>query len=236
MLPYDAPDVAPPPALRARILSAVEESGAAVVGDVPIVPPQAHEETPVAARPQRRRWRLPSFQLAYGFALVALIGLLAWNIALQRRLNTQSAQLTASRASWQTMIVLLNDSKVRWYPVTGVGAAGHFWAAPQGEVGCLVVQGLPALKDDQVFQVWLVHNGQHVSGGVFEAREGNGWILIRAKESLSNYEVVGVTVEPRGGSVEPTSPPVLQGQLASAHMPTIADRQLLAELIAPLRD
>jgi anti-sigma-K factor RskA len=236
MLPYDAPDVAPPPGLRARILTAVEESAATVAADRPISPPPSPGEGQAAARPGRWRWQLPLFRPAYGLALVALIALLVWNIALQRQLDAQTTQLSASRANWQTMIVLLNDSAVRWYAVAGNGAVGHFWAAPQGQVGCLVAQGLPAVADDQVYQVWLVHNGEHASGGVFEAREGNGWILIRLNQPLSNYEFVGVTIEPRGGSDTPTGAPVLQGEIASAHTPTIADRQLLLRLIAPLRD
>jgi anti-sigma-K factor RskA len=230
MLPYDAPDIAPPPGLRARILTAVEESAVAVAAPKPLA--QSSGGAQAATRPRRWRWQLPSFRPAYGLALAALVALLIWNIALQRQLNTQTAQLTASRANWQTMIVLLNDSAVRWYAVAGDGATGHFWAAPQGKVGCLVVQGLPDVKADQVFQVWLVHNGEHASGGVFEAREGNGWVLIRSNEPLSNYEFVGVTIEPRGGSAAPTGTPVLQGQIAMAHTPTIADRQHVLELIA----
>jgi anti-sigma-K factor RskA len=235
MLPYDAPDVVPPPSLRARILTAVEESAAVVAAVEPVSTAQLPADVP-AASPWRWPWRLPSFQPTYALALIALIALLAWNISLQRQLNTQTTQLTASRANWQTMIVLLNDSAVRWYAVAGDGTTGHFWAAPQGQVGCLVVQGLPAVTGDQVFQVWLVHDGEHASGGVFEAREGNGWILIRSNEPLSNYEFVGVTIEPRGGSAAPTGKPVLQGQIVRAHAPTVADRQQMLQLIAPLRD
>jgi anti-sigma-K factor RskA len=213
MLPYDAPNVAPPPDLRARILSAVEESAAGIpAASPPVSPPESR------------------------LALVALVALLGWNITLQRQLRTQAAQIAASRANWQTMIVLLNDPAVRWYAVAGDTANGHFWATPQGKVACLVAQRLPAVRNDQVYQVWLVHGGEHTSGGVFEAREGNGWILIRSTEPLANYDFVGVTIEPRGGSAAPTSRPILQGEIAAAHTPTVADRQLLLSLIAPPGD
>src|SRR5262245_18743287 len=119
MLPYDAPDVVPPPDLRARILTAVEESTTVSTPTVPVSPPQAPDEPQTVARPRRGRWQLPSFCPTYAFALVALVALLIWNISLQRQLDTQTAQLTTSRANWQTMIVLLNDSGVRWYAVSG---------------------------------------------------------------------------------------------------------------------
>jgi anti-sigma-K factor RskA len=237
MLPYDAPDVAPPPDLRARILTAVEGSAAAspATAPTPLSAPESHDKVRADDQPRRWRW-LPSFRPTFGLAVAAFVALLIWNVTLQRQLDTQAAQITAGRANWQTMIVLLNDSSVRWYAVAGDRANGHFWAAPQGQVACLVVQGLPTLRDDQVYQVWLVHSGEHSSGGVFEARDGNGWVLIRSNEPLSNYEFVGVTIEPRGGSAAPTSAPVLQGPIAKAHTPTIADRQHMLRLIAPLRD
>jgi anti-sigma-K factor RskA len=237
MLPYDAPNVAPPPDLRARILSAVEESAAGIpAASPPVSPPESRRKEQAADQPQRARWLRPSFRLAFGLALVALVALLGWNITLQRQLRTQAAQIAASRANWQTMIVLLNDPAVRWYAVAGDTANGHFWATPQGKVACLVAQRLPAVRNDQVYQVWLVHGGEHTSGGVFEAREGNGWILIRSTEPLANYDFVGVTIEPRGGSAAPTSRPILQGEIAAAHTPTVADRQLLLSLIAPPGD
>src|SRR5690349_23785878 len=67
MLPCDAPDVAPPPGLRERILSAVAESAAPAAPD-PLVPPAAVRE-PIRAAPAPARWRLPSFRPALAFAL-----------------------------------------------------------------------------------------------------------------------------------------------------------------------
>lgn len=232
MLPYDAPDVAPPSDLRARILTAVEESAAAVASS----PAESRDQVRAADQPPRRRWSLSWFRPAFALALAALVALLGWNIMLQRQLNAQTAQITGSRANWQTMIALLNDPAVRWYAVAGAGATGHVWAVPQGQVACLVAQGLPQVGDDQVYQVWLVHGGERSSGGVFEARNGNGWILIRSNEPLSNYEFVVVTIEPGGGSAAPSSEPVLQGEIAAAHAPTSADRQQLLRLLAPLSD
>ena len=158
--------------------------------------------------------------------------LLGWNISLQRQLNTQQTQIANARESWQTMIVLLNDPNVQWYDLTGDTAKGHFWIAPQGKVGCLVVQGLPALTGDQVYQVWLRHGAERTSGGTFEARNGNGWILVQVGEPLANYDSLGVTIEPHGGSIAPTGPPVLQGTVAEARAPTVSDRQHTLRMVA----
>jgi hypothetical protein len=208
MLPHTAPDVAPPPALRERIVAAVAEASAAQ-------PLQSAHGAPQA----RPRWRLPALRPALAFAVAALVALLGWNLALQSQVSAQAAQVRASRESWQTMTALLNDPEVRWYALAGDMATGHFWATPRGQVGCLVAQGLPPLAEGQVYQVWLIHGGVRVSGGVFEARNGNGWVLIRSDEALSDYDALGVTVEPGDGSAAPTGPQVLQGAIATGQAP-----------------
>ena len=220
MLPYDAPEVGPPPALRERILAAVVESQPAAPPDlVPAAQPAPPATTRQVASPvpQRRIWRIPALWPAFAFAAVVLFALLGWNIALQNQVIAQAARLAAQRESWQTMIALLNDPAVQWYPVAGDTAKGHFWADPQNQVACLVAQGLPPLEPNQVYQVWLVRGTERTSGGVFEARNGNGWILIRSDEPMGSYDSVGVTIEPAGGSPRPTSPPVLRGALTTPH-------------------
>jgi hypothetical protein len=216
MLPYDSPEVVPPPSLRDRILAAVE----------------ADKPRPAPARPPappvRRPRRFPALWPAFAFMIAICVVLLGWNIALQNQLGAQTA---FNRQNWQTMIALLNDPAVRWYTINGDTAKGHFWAAPQGQVACLVSQGLPALADGQVYQVWLMHNGRPTNGGVFEAHDGNAWILIRLDESLAEYDGVLVTIEPHDSTM-PTGPQVLGGTLVSARSPTLSDWQGVLRLVA----
>ncbi len=60
--------------------------------------------------------------------------------------------------------------------------------------------------------------------------------MVHADEPLANYDTLGVTIEPRGGSDAPTSSPVMLGSIVRSHTPTVADRQQMLQLIAPLRD
>ncbi|HEX9369403.1 MAG TPA: anti-sigma factor [Roseiflexaceae bacterium] len=238
MLPYDAPDVAPPARLRERILAAVAEP---VAPRAPATPPSPRSDASagVTPRPTRQRYGwlpapTPQVRRWSVFALVfaTLVALLAWNVSLQNQLRAQSAQMASNRQNWQKMIALLNDSTVRWYAVGGDMAEGHFWAAPSGQVACLVVQRLPAVAAGQAYQVWLMHGAERTSGGVFDAHDGNGWILIQLDEPLANYDSIGVTVEPRAGSATPTGPPVLRGALAASHASTLAERQRALRLNA----
>jgi anti-sigma-K factor RskA len=230
VLPYSAPEVAPSPALRERVIASVAAEASATP---PTAEHPAARGAPAPAIPRRPLLRRPSGLWAAAAGAVAIVmALLGWNLALQRQISDQKAQLALSRQSWQTMIALLNDSSLRWYAVAGAKAQGHVWAVPQGKVACLVVQGLPELADDRVYQAWLVRGTERANGGVFEAHNGNAWILIQAGEPLADYQVMVVTIEPRGGADAPGGPEVLSGSLASAMLPDSSHLQELGWLLA----
>ena len=120
--------------------------------------PSAAQFAAPSAPPKSGRRR--AFWAALSFAMLALV-LLGWNISLRSELDLQTAQVVQSRKDWQTMIVLLDDTALARYavaadPAPAAGqypAHGHFWASPQGQVACLVVQNLPELRADQVYQI-----------------------------------------------------------------------------------
>ena len=71
----------------------------------------------------------------------------------------------------------------------------------------LALQGLPALAEDRVYQLWLVRpDGNRDTGALFRS---SGDILVTAPQAFSSYVRFGVTVEPAGGSPSPTGPGAL---------------------------
>lgn len=202
VLAYDAPVAEPSPELRARIVAAVEQQSR------PATRPQLAPQ-PVA---ERRRWfSWPMFGAVAGAA--ALLALLFWNVGLQQQLAGLNRQVEASRAGWQSTIAILNHPQVQAFALAGPGASGQLWIAPGQEKACLVVQGLPALDDDHVYQVWLAHDGTAESGGTFDVHGNGGWVLVQGDEPPAAYSAVTVTVEPEGGSQAPSGPPVLIGAI-----------------------
>jgi hypothetical protein len=228
LLPFGAAEVAPPADLRDRVIGAV----AAAAGQPEPAP--AHSPAP-ALTPARPARRWPSFSRAswpaMAFALLS-VALLFWNFSLQRQVTAQANILAASGQGWQSVIVLLNDSSLRWYGISGDQANGRVWATPQSDEACLIAQRLPALPNGQVYQVWLARDGgQEVSGGTFEAREGNAWVIVKLGEPVLSYSSVLVTVEPAGGSDWPTGGPVLNGKLSSGTTAGAGDRLELMRLL-----
>jgi anti-sigma-K factor RskA len=83
-----------------------------------------------------------------------------------------------------------------------------------GEHGTLVVDKLPPLDEHQQYQLWLIDDGTRTSGGVFSVKEdGYASLWVGAPKALGSYKRFGITIEPEGGSPEPTGIRVLAGDL-----------------------
>ncbi len=238
MLPFSAPEAMPQPELREQVIAAVKRQLAESTAEPVAIPPQFAAPSAAPLKLGRRR----SFWAALSFAMLALV-LLGWNISLQRELGIQTAQVVQSRKDWQTMIVLLDDTELAKYAVAAdpastpaqTAAHGHFWASPQAQVACLVAQNLPELRADQVYQIWLVHGNQQSSGGTFEVHNGKAWTFVTADEPIASYSAMFITVEPTGGNTWPGGPRVMSGALSSATTASLADRQMLLNLVQPDR-
>lgn len=93
-------------------------------------------------------------------------------------------------------------------------ATGYIVVGADGRNGALVAEGLPSLGSERQYQLWLIHDGQRDSGGVFSVdQDGYGGMRIVAPRSLFEYSAVGVSIEPAGGSPGPTGDRVLGGAL-----------------------
>jgi anti-sigma-K factor RskA len=190
-----APEVTPPPALKARLMQQIEASRPAA-----------------AARPAQREgrggfFRRPARALAPAWALasLALVLLLAAStLVLWRQANDRRQ----ARVADMRVIAMAGT------PATPE-AYGVLVMSADGEYGTLVVDRLPALDQSHQYQLWLIRpDGQRVSGGVFSVgQHGYAALEIWSQDPLSSFPAFGVTVEPAGGSPGPTGEKVLGGSL-----------------------
>jgi hypothetical protein len=210
ILPFDAPVVSPPAALRERLIAAV----AAEVAPPPHLPaPTPTRASTPPAPPRQRRWPLFGVWGALGAALIAIVVLFGWNIALQQQLATQTTALTASREGWQSLVVMMNDPTLVSYRMSGSVAHGTLWGVPQREIACLMIEDLPAPPSGQIYQVWLQTATGWSSVGIYEFRPGSRWFMIRPTQAFGTYSAVLVTTEPAGGSQTPSGPALIQSDL-----------------------
>ncbi|NHA69983.1 anti-sigma factor [Phycicoccus flavus] len=77
----------------------------------------------------------------------------------------------------------------------------------------LTVTGMPSLEQGEVYQLWYIGaDGARSAGFLSAGADGNGSAVLEG--SLTGADQVGVTVEPDGGSEQPTTQPVMVVKLA----------------------
>ena len=180
----------PSPDLRDRLMQRVRSAR----------PARELAPEPIPARPFWERL-LPAWGLASLFLILALA---ASSLILWQRMN----QLEFFTAPGGMRAVPLSATD------NASAATGFVLISTDGDDGALVVDGLPPLDESQQYQLWLIRDGQRTSGAVFSTDEkAYGGTRIRAPRPLTEYSAVGITIEPMGGSPQPTGDQVLAGTL-----------------------
>ena len=158
---------------------------------------------------EERRWRRQLGWAVIGLALLALIVSNGYWATRVRTVEERAAvQATALVALAEAPRAELHGDAI------APEARGMLYYRPDSHIGVLHVYGMPPLPEGKVYQLWLIRGGHRESGGLFAVNEeGEGVLLIEATRPLGEYEAVGVTMEPEGGSAGPTSPRVIGGEL-----------------------
>jgi anti-sigma-K factor RskA len=162
------------------------------------IAPVAERETAAAAAP-RRNWfadwvRGRGLALAGGMAALVLLGVLGtgWIQARQDLSRTEDV-----------LSALIHGEAIELRGERGAAAE----LVPTNEGAVMAVAGLPEAPGSHVYQLWYMKDGEPVSVGTFETRDSV--VVMEVAESFDGYENAAVTVEPSGGSRQPTSDPVI---------------------------
>jgi anti-sigma-K factor RskA len=85
------------------------------------------------------------------------------------------------------------------------GAEGHM--VPTDDGGLFVAVGLPKPPAGRTYQLWALRNERPLSLGTFGVEEGEA--VVQIENPVERADAMAVTVEPEGGSDQPSSDPVL---------------------------
>ncbi len=162
----------------------------------------------------RRDWlaliRRPAFAVATAALALLVITNLYWATRV-RGLESEASQLAAV-AQAPGIHLRVSDAGGSGYDTSS--ANGVVYVQPGSRVALLCVYAMPALDPGKTYQAWLVRDGKRVSAGTFGVSgDGYGVLIINAGQPVSEYEQLGITVEPAGGSAAPTTPRVMGGNL-----------------------
>ncbi|MAU00471.1 MAG: hypothetical protein CL608_25290 [Anaerolineaceae bacterium] len=120
------------------------------------------------------------------------------NETLQQQLETQE-DILASYQAPGTSTIAIGDN-------TGENpqARATLTVPPESGAATFVANNLQQLSAAQVYQLWIIRGDQALSAGIFEVDE-NGRAIVEVDGSLAaSFDAVGVSIEPAGGSEQPT--------------------------------
>ena len=191
-LPRSVPPVNPPPRLKAALMEAVEADVERRAGSARRSRRTGLRERLAAARSGLGGMR-PTVAWASA-AFVLAVGIVTGYAVTELNSGTEGAPRALSAKVDKGRIPLASGSLV----VPGEESKG----------GILRVHGMPSLRGNGVYQVWLKRGDETISQSLFDvSNDGDGAAAI--SEDLAGAEAVLVTRERAGGARAPSEEPVL---------------------------
>ena len=205
----------PPPEMRDQVMAAVARTRQ--------LPPEVRTH----ARPRRTRSAAPWIPwLSGAIATAGIVIAVLFGFAqahTQHELNQARAQNRALAAAQARAEAALNQAREHDQALAEILGAPHVTLLSQrttkGGVAVVVLDaatrklvvatsGLPALPAGKVYQLWLIGPVKIVSAGLLPAAQ-NGVTTPVVATGIVKGDKLGLTVEPAGGSKQPTTVPIL---------------------------
>lgn len=201
-LPYLAESAEPPAGMKDRILGNVFAEEKTKDGRYGLKAVPVHEEDfelEVEARaPRERIWWRPIL------AAVLLFSLLGNAYAF---LQLSEREEPAAETAFQSVELQPSEE----FP----GAAKAAIIRDEASLELVVqAEALEALEGDEVYQVWLLKDGQPIPAGAFTPGEtGEGSTYFTLEEDTEGWDTIAVTREPEAGNEAPEGDIVLSSSL-----------------------
>jgi anti-sigma-K factor RskA len=204
LLAFSPEGMEPPPELRERIMEVVE-----------------------AEAPPRRQWRGPVLArladfigaggLAFGAAALLVIGLLSWNLVLRSQVDDLKGQVQNSQSQVDDLQAQVRDAQAQQTQTvqlsvtsTTSGADAEVASISENRI-VLVADDLPTIPKGQTCQIWVIKGDVPEPSGLFQP--GSTETAAPITTPIKKGDTIAVTVEPAGGSEQPTTDPVLSADL-----------------------
>ena len=172
---------------------------------------EAAEADAVHPRAGRRSWlaglreTVGVRDLALAAAAMLVIGLFSWSMLLQGEVRDLQGRVQGLQSQPQgpQMITL--------------GGAGTKQGARvelvtlDGDRAVLMAENMPPVPEGKTYQIWVIRGDTPQPSGLFEPKGDS--IAAVVEKPVEGADAVAVTVEPEGGSKEPTTDPMLVGEV-----------------------
>ena len=152
-------------------------------------------------------------QWAIGAALALLFVMNLFSIVQMRALQNQQASLLEQLRNNQFALAMLSYPATQSLAIQEAKISGTVLLDRDRNTAALVAWNLPELPQEQIYQIWLIEpDGHRVSAGLFRSQTSPSYTTkpIFSTLDLSSFVGIGVTIEPAGGSDQPTGPRVFK--------------------------
>lgn len=196
----DVSEEAPPPELRERVLDAARE--------VRQVPPEVGS---TGAVHRRHRWRAgwnrwwPTCAAVVAAAAVVAVAVLGYRtVTIERQLDDlQQAQGSYSQL---TDVLAASDVRMVSQDMPHGGTSTAITSRDRG-VAVLLTSDIPDPPEGHTYQAWVLGSNETRSAGLLE--HGRTAAHQLAVHDIKQGNKLGITVEPDGGSAQPTTDPLV---------------------------
>jgi anti-sigma-K factor RskA len=207
----------PPAQMRAQVLAAAERTRQLppITSQRPSRGAPRSIRSARSARAARRVWipRISVVAAAASVALAVVFGVSQSNTS--SRLSTLENQLSAARVHNQQVDSVLAQGDLRLVSnKTSVGGSVSAIVSPSAARLVVVTSDLPALPADKVYELWLLGPSVAQPSGLLTATEHGRTVPVVASGYVKGYKL-GVTVEPAGGTLKPTTTPIVAMPLST---------------------
>lgn len=186
----------PAPAMREQVLRRI----GTVRQDSPGEPART-----LVTRTGRRTRTVSRWALAACLAAATALG----GTAVWQHQQAQDAQDRARRATQATddiaAVLTAPDARTRAAELNG-GATGTVVVSRARDRAVFAVSGMAEPPSGKVYQLWFDDNGTMRSAGLMDSHRAEQTVLLQG--AVDGASGMGITVEPGGGSKQPTSTPV----------------------------
>ncbi|SFD35402.1 Putative zinc-finger [Bacillus sp. OV194] len=130
--------------------------------------------------------------------LIGLIGLLWNNIELKNKISDTNGALSGTPQIIDTLTIQSERKSIN--------ANGIAYIIQEGKERELIIQfqNMPLLEGEEVYQVWLLKDGQRENAGTFRPNsDGKSVLSYRLPEQKRSFDDIGITLEPDSNSTKP---------------------------------
>jgi len=154
-------------------------------------------------------WITPRAAAVMAVLILAVVSVATWNVILwdqgnqrDQKLGEQDRLLSAIAAGASISLLAGTEAAPR--------ASATLIQEPGAGAAFLLVSGLPTLPEGQEYQVWKITGQGPASAGIFSSTDSVEQ-LVNLPTDFFGADAIGVSIEPRGGSPQPTGDIVLLG-------------------------